>query len=202
MTTNTNKATAQLYDGVWMKFGNNKIWLVGSDGWIEGVVRVPGYESIQDSEDRLDAVSEAATGSICGLTGFTRTYLGGDMVRFEGSVEDLLATDDEEMMPTEIEVNSREFVIFTAFQYGITHMEAEHIVRSLGDKHGEEVVVQLAKGRELRCPTFPAECQYARVCVGGLEVGYWHMDEWQQAPGEVMGALVGAMMGSESRVAA
>ena len=202
MTTNNNIANQQRGDGLWMKFGNNKIWFVGSDSWIEGVVRVPGYENIHDSEDRIDAVSEAVTGSTCGLTGFTRTYLGGDMVKFEGSVEYLLKSEDEEILPNEIDVNSKEFVIFTAFQYGISQMEAEHMVSSLDDTHADEVVVQLAKGRELRCPTYPSECCYARICVGGLEVAYWHMDSWRKAPGDVMGALIGAMIGSERRVAA
>jgi hypothetical protein len=31
-----------------------------------------------------------------------------------------------------------------------------------------------------------------RIVVDGLELAYWHMDEWQKAPAEVMGAFLGA----------
>lgn len=181
--------------GVWMKFGNNKVWLVGEDSWVDGVVKVPGYLKFEDQEARLDAVSEAVTGSTIGLSGFSEEYVGNDMVRFAGSIEEFLNSADEEEEPSEIDVDSKDFLTFIAAQYGLMSVEAEHIVGSIGDKYDDEAVVRLGSGRELRCPSHPQECCYARVCIGGLELAYWHMDEWKDAPAEVMGALVGAMMG-------
>lgn len=189
----------EIGSSMWMKFGNNKVWLVGDDSWVDGVVKVPGYLKFEDREARLDAVAEAVTGSTIGLSGFTEEYVGNDMVRFSGSVEEYLNFADDDEQPTEINVDSNEFVVLIAAQFGLMVIEAEHVVGSLGDVYGDEAVVHLAGGRELRCPSYPQECCYVRVCIGGLELAYWHMDEWKDAPSEVMGALVGAMMGGSTK---
>jgi hypothetical protein len=57
--------------------------------------------------------------------------------------------------------------------------------------NNDEFQVELADGRTLRCPAYPDECDYARVCDGdGQEIAYWHYNEWERAPAEVMGAIV------------
>ncbi|MBK6616673.1 hypothetical protein [Ottowia sp.] len=191
--------TAGLSDTKWMKFGNNRVWQVGSDGSIEGLVMVPGYEDLDDIEARNDAVSEAVTGSIVGLMGFSVTHIGGGMVRFGGSVEELLNSEDGEEVPLPIDVHGKDFLVFLAMQYGLLNIEAEHAVSAMGDEYEQEIVIQLANGRELRSRCTDAGCDYVRICIGGLELAYWVEDEWQQAPAEVMGALIGAMMNSRER---
>ncbi len=59
--------------------------------------------------------------------------------------------------------------------------------------YGEECVVLLANGGQLRCPPFPSECDYVRVIDGeGVESGYWNVDELKESPAEVLGAILGA----------
>lgn len=194
-----DRATESSSDGQWLKFGNNKVWQVGSDGSIEGVVLVPGFEELDDIEARNDAVSEAVTGSIIGLMNFSVSYIGSGMVRFSGSVEELLNSQDEEEVPLPIDVHGKDFLVFLAMQYGLLTIEAQHAVSAMGDQYDDEVVIQLANGRELRSRCTDAGCDYVRICIGGLELAYWVEDEWQQAPAEVMGALIGAMMNSGER---
>lgn len=60
--------------------------------------------------------------------------------------------------------------------------------------YGREAVLQVQTGFYLVCPAYPAECDYIRVCDPyGREIAYWASDEWQQAPQEVMGAIMGAV---------
>lgn len=59
--------------------------------------------------------------------------------------------------------------------------------------YGDECVVRLANGGQLRCPTYPKECDYVRVVgADGSEQGYWNTDELSEAPAEVLGAILGA----------
>ncbi|MEG1971240.1 MAG: hypothetical protein RR101_14105, partial [Burkholderiaceae bacterium] len=53
----------------------------------------------------------------------------------------------------------------------------------------EAEIKMLGSKREIRRPADPAECDYVRVVVDGLEIAYWVSDEWQEAPAEVMGAI-------------
>ena len=60
--------------------------------------------------------------------------------------------------------------------------------------YGDEVVVQVHTGFFLKAPAYPQECDYVRVCDPlGREIAYWVADEWEQAPQEVMGAVIGAL---------
>lgn len=60
--------------------------------------------------------------------------------------------------------------------------------------YGPECVVQAHTGFFLKTPAYPLDCDYVRICDPlGRETSYWTADEWEQAPGEVMGAIVGAL---------
>ena len=60
-------------------------------------------------------------------------------------------------------------------------------------RDGNECVIELANGNALRCPAYPAPCSYVRVTNReGRETSYWDRDEWERAPDEVMGAILGA----------
>lgn len=65
--------------------------------------------------------------------------------------------------------------------------------------YGDEAVLRVHTGFQLRTPAYPGECDYVRVCDPlGREVVYWSSAEWQQAPEEVMGAIVGALVRGNS----
>lgn len=50
---------------------------------------------------------------------------------------------------------------------------------------------------ELRCPSYPAECDYVRIVdtADGAEIGYWDNNEWARDPRDVMGAIIGQLKG-------
>jgi hypothetical protein len=84
-----------------------------------------------------------------------------------------------------------------AAKHGWDEVELTHAIETAGDvDHGDESSVELANGRELRCPAFPKECDYVRVVQDGCELAYWDIDEWAESPAEVMGAIIGAMKGN------
>lgn len=62
--------------------------------------------------------------------------------------------------------------------------------------YGDECVILLGNGGQLRCPPYSSQnpdCHYVRVIdTAGVEVGYWNTDELREAPGEVLGAILGA----------
>lgn len=58
----------------------------------------------------------------------------------------------------------------------------------------DECVILLDDGKEIRCPAFPAECEYVRVVSpGGDEIGYWHYNEFEEDARDVLGALMGLL---------
>lgn len=61
--------------------------------------------------------------------------------------------------------------------------------------YGAESILRGHNGFQLRTPAYPSECDYVRVCDPlGREIAYWSSAEWQQAPEEVMGAVMGALV--------
>lgn len=45
--------------------------------------------------------------------------------------------------------------------------------------------------KQIRCPAYPEDCDYVRITdLEGNEVVYWHWNEWQEEPQEVMGAIL------------
>jgi hypothetical protein len=55
-----------------------------------------------------------------------------------------------------------------------------------------ECVIELANGGSIRCPAYPDDVDYVRVCdAKGDEIAYWSVDEWAEEPGLVMGAFLG-----------
>ena len=64
----------------------------------------------------------------------------------------------------------------------------------MSDSYGHETHLPIMGG-SIRCPSFPNECSYVRVCDDdGNEIAYWVADEWREAPEEVMGAIIGCAM--------
>lgn len=180
-----------------VKFPNGLVWRVDENGWIEGSVVVPGYEGIDDLEARLDAIANAATGSVAGLTSFAYQHRAGDIVSFRGCAEEYNNADEEEL--EEYEVLHAGLALFKsslAMQYGLTDIEVQRAVDSIGDDYGEECVLDmLGSQRQIRTPAHPAECDYVRIVVDGYEIAYWVADEWSEAPASVMGAIIGAAKG-------
>lgn len=176
----------------WIKFPNSKVWRV-EDGLVEGVTMVPNFLDHEDLDSRLDAISEAVTGSLAGLTDFSYQYRGNDLVSFSGKVAEMLDQEPDEI--SILDTSSDELRAALANQYGLDEGEVIHALDSLmqDGKFGEECVVGINDSmRELRCPAYPAPCNYVRVVVNGLELAYWDKAEWQRAPDVVMGAIIGA----------
>lgn len=183
----------------WLLFPNGKMWKV-EDGVASGTVLVEKYEGADDLEARLDMIAEAATGSIIGLSNFGYKYLGGGLVNFSGTVEGLSDEDDEveddEDKPVVVVPGSKQFIELLESQYGMLTVEAEHAADNLDNDYGEECVVQLANGREVRTAAYHEQASYVRVCIDGLEIAYWVNTEWHQVGEDVMGAFIAAMRGS------
>lgn len=190
----------------WMRFPNGRLWRVDENGYAEGTVTIPDFLSTGDLEDMLDAISEAATGSLAGLCNFSYRYLGQDVVAFAGSVADMLSEEYSEVQ----EVADRaEIIALLRAQYGIREFEAVHALDAMADPAyaTSGAIVECAlpiagTARQLRCPSHPEPCSYVRVVIDGLELAYWNQDEWQEAPADVMGAIMGAAMGMRHEVAA
>ena len=176
-----------------IKCPNGKVWARDDEGMISGTVLVPEFENKADLEAVLDSIAEAATGSIVGLTNLTHRYLGGDMVWFV-AVPEILDTEPEDCI--ELEETSSELQALLVEQYGLNDIEVEHALDNLDNDYGEECVVAIVgTARELRCPAYPAACEYVRIVIDGFELAYWDQAEWGRAPAEVMGAIFGAARG-------
>jgi hypothetical protein len=183
---------------IFVQFPNGKVWRVSESGWIEGAVVVPDYEDKEDLEARLDAIAEAATGSICGLADFAYQYRGRDIVSFSGRAEELPVAEADYAEGGFVRLMPEDLAFATALQqqYGLSPEEVKHALGALDNCYGEESVVDvLGSFRQMCAPAYPAACDYVRVVVDGYEVAYWVEDEWQEDPACVMGALMGAAKG-------
>jgi hypothetical protein len=69
--------------------------------------------------------------------------------------------------------------------------EIDHAIDNLDTNYGNETIIALANGREMRCPAFPEECEYVRITQEGYELAYWTNEEWAEDPKIVMGAIMG-----------
>ena len=59
-----------------------------------------------------------------------------------------------------------------------------------------ESEIKLGNGCTVRCPAYPEACSYVRVVdAEGVELAYWDSAEWAEAPEEVMGSIMGAIIG-------
>jgi hypothetical protein len=63
--------------------------------------------------------------------------------------------------------------------------------------YGDECVMRVEHGAEVRFPPYPIPCDYVRVVKNGNEIGYWNSQELGDAPAEVMGAILGAAMSGD-----
>lgn len=99
----------------------------------------------------------------------------------------------------EVDAIFREIGVRTvAHPLGWSEIEIEHALHNLDTEYGEEAVIALANGREIRCPAHPEPCSYVRVMQAGCELGYWVETEWASTPDEVMGAILGLASGSRT----
>lgn len=177
----------------WMLLPNGKMWKM-VDGRIEGTVVVAEYEAAESLNHRLDMISDAATGFSATLDDFGYEYLGAGLVRFWGTVSAILVGEDEDSEGAkEVDPLSKEFCLQLMKQYRMSEVEAKHARWSLNCVYDEECIVRLANGREIRTQALPSEASYVRVCVDGLECGYWGKDAWQAQGEDAMGAIIGAM---------
>ena len=150
------KSQSESQQPKWVLLPNGKMWKM-LDGRIEGIVIASGYEEAESLEQRLDTIAEAATGFSCGLEDFAYEYLGHGLVKFSGKVGELMIAEDEEddEVLKEVDPSSEQFYLQLIEQYGLSEVEAKHACENLENDYGDETVVQLANGREIRTTVFP-----------------------------------------------
>jgi hypothetical protein len=79
---------------------------------------------------------------------------------------------------------------------GWRDIEIDHAIDNLDTQYGNETIITLTNGREMRCPAYPEECDYVRITQSGYELAYWTNEEWEESPKEVMGAIMGCAHGA------
>lgn len=82
-----------------------------------------------------------------------------------------------------------------AEEKGWNEVELQHALENLENDYGDECVIKLKNGREVRTPAYPDECSYVRITQEGYELAYWVSDEWADDPENVMGAIMGCAHG-------
>ncbi|WP_150126455.1 hypothetical protein [Burkholderia cenocepacia] len=163
-----------------------------------GTVIVPGYEDINDLDTRLTQISEAATGSILGLTDFAYENRGGSVVTFSGSVQWMLSNRPDDL--TELDGLSEELKEGLAAQYGLSRQEVLHMLANVGCTRAtkESSIPVWASGRSLHYPADLDALTYSRVVIDGLEVNYTSLSQAQFKPDVALGTLLDAAAGKVS----
>lgn len=181
-----------------IQFPNGNVWRVSEQHRISGTVQVHDYENFESLEDRLDAISEAATGSCCGLTDFSYTYRGNDLVSFYGTA-DALPADEADFADEGYKVllpGSPELAAALMAQYNLSEAEATHAVGSMDCVYENECQLDVVgSDRSIHTPAHPQDCDYVRIVLDGYELAYWTSNEWAEDPTCVMGAIFGAAKG-------
>jgi len=180
-----------------IRFPEGQVFKINDQKEFSGTVVVPNYEGF-DYESRLDAIAEAVSPGFVGLSSFSFRYLGDDHVSVT-CVAGELPDDPEEWVEEGCELLTADSPALRELlkaQYGLSDLEVDHALASLGNEYGDECVNQnVGSARQVRTPAHPCECDYVRVVVDDLEIAYWVSDEWADDPENVMGAIFGAFHG-------
>jgi hypothetical protein len=67
-------------------------------------------------------------------------------------------------------------------------------------EYPNECIIRTVNGNELRCPAYPEDCHFVRVTNSEgqqIQSAYWNYMEWEEAPQEVMGAIIGALLSDD-----
>lgn len=169
---------------------NGAVLRVDHQGVVTCTVSVPGIH--QPSDDREAAIKKAVTGDVDGLILNSVDYVGGDFVRVKGLLSDTFS----DLLP--VSIYSDEFKLALMNQYSLSEIEASHAIGAcdIDCQDLTECVIDIAGGpRQLRSPSYPANCHYVRITVDGFEIAYWNEDEFKEDPSQVVGALMGAAKG-------
>lgn len=162
---------------------------------VRGVVRAGEPGEVVTPGDWPGFVDELCTGQpYRHLQDVSYRSLGDGMMAFEAG----LVTDPGAGQGVSW-ASAEEFVANLSETFGLLQCEADHALDNLGNDYGDETVTHLMGGREVHCPAYPAECDYVRVCFAGLEIAYWSSEEWEMDSRGVMGALMAAMRGGQTR---
>ncbi|EPG9350551.1 hypothetical protein ACKU3Z_029520 [Pseudomonas aeruginosa] len=180
-------------------FPNGKVWMIDDQKTFSGTIQIPDYEKLEDLESLHNAINDSIAGSFVGLTSFTYSNLGNNLVSFTAVADEL--PDDPQDWPEEgcehLTSDSPALREAIKQQYALTDEEVEHALESLGKEYVNERTTQLLGSfRQIRTPASPHECDYVRVLVDELEVARWSFVEWAKEPVKVMAAIFGSMQGS------
>lgn len=179
------------------RFSNGKVWLMDGDN-IEGTVWVCLDVHDGGVDPLLDAIAEAATGSIVGLMNIKWRIVGPDVVFFSGQVDTSCMEEDE--MPVLMDMNDVSALKeMLKAQYHLSEEEARHAVENreliLADLMLGECVNQLSNGRVISGPAYPSTCNYISVSIDGWELATLSGDDFSQDAELACGALLGAARG-------
>lgn len=184
----------------YLKFPNGKVWPV-ENNWVTAQIEVDMSDLHVDLEGFLDIIADYSVGAAV-LESSAYAIIGGHgttlLLEVTGNIRPLIEVygivgdgNDPDEGDQDERMSDATFEDF-ALQQGWLDCEIEHASAAGQLDYGDETVIRLGNGRELRCPASTEECTYARITVMGYELAYWTDDEWQEAPSEVMGALLGA----------
>jgi hypothetical protein len=186
----------------WCQFPNDKLLAVDEHGYITTTVN-PDFSFDDGLEAFLDALAEAAVGSTAGLEDISYTAIGDGAWRVTGCALPMEGELGEDLTTLTPGTEAFEAAFRTAFAGELDEIEIRHALDSLGTAYEGEAIIPLPSGRELRCPAYPAECDYVRIVLPSqgapIELAYWISAEWRDAPAEVMGAILGATRACEVR---
>lgn len=197
----------------WVRFKNDRILPVDtSTGRFVALIDRATLDASDVNKDGMWHLSMVLSYALC-----------GDEMEFEQSIDDVVYTSAlrslggglyrvEATFPRWDERDQHDWCeLFTLEQLhaldsvqladglGVSLADLPHVLGSVGNEYGEECVIGLVSGREIRCPADPKDCSYVRITAPGvtpLELAYWTSDEWGDAPAEVMGAILGAANGT------
>lgn len=175
----------------WVRFSNGKVWSVYNNGWIKGSVVVPRYRHYANLDARLAAIVEEIVGSDVGVPNIAYRHHGNNVVAFCIDVSGMM--DGNRKGVSELGRDTPELRNALKKQYPINDSEAEHLLTHLGKEYGQESVLNVrGSRRQVRCPKDPKRCNYVRIVVDDLEIGFWRDSQWSHTPAEVMGAILDA----------
>ena len=132
--------------------------------------------------------------------GTTRTVKRNLLMIAEVTIEPTGANDPDLDRLAQARLDAFREAVLPSEQWGIALIRVHDGRRagSILERATDECVIELANGSALRCPAYPAPCTYVRVTNSeGTETSYWDRAEWERAPDEVMGAILGAANSDE-----
>lgn len=138
-----------------------------------------------------------------------KSFRAEDQLRMNGSALECavgltLAKKDQSLEELSAQVAQAAYKWKASQGEVLRDFEISHVKNSNSEDadYGDECVVRTVSGFSLAASAYPNEVDYLRVInPQGQELMYWSIDEIQEDPAEVLGAVIGALRPSGATVA-